>query len=153
MNEKQIENLIYEYHWRKKELDRIGNIIWGGSSKSPSYGLVQQFGIEATQPKANTNIKSRAEMDTLDVRERRLYKRWQEFSKKVEAIEIMIDYLDNEQHMIILDCMMEGMSYRSIADHLGINRNKIREKKNQMLCQICQKCHFLHELNLEKISV
>ncbi|MFC7060782.1 sigma-70 family RNA polymerase sigma factor [Halobacillus seohaensis] len=153
MNKKQVENLIYEYHWHRKELDRIGEIIWGGYSRGPSFGLVQQFGIEATMPKANTNIKSAAEIDALDVREKRLYKRWLEYREKVQAIELMVDFLEEEQQKIVLDCMMEGMSYRSIADHLSINRNKIREMKDDMLCQLCQKCHFLHDLLLEKITV
>ncbi|QAS52823.1 sigma-70 family RNA polymerase sigma factor [Halobacillus litoralis] len=153
MNKKQIEDLIYEYHWRKKEVDRLETIIWGGYSKAPSTGLVQQFGIEATLPKPNTSIKSKAEVEALDARELRLYKRWLAFNRKTEAVEIMVDYLDNEKQMIILDCMMEGMSYRSIADHLSLNRNKVRELKESMLCQICQKCHFLHELNLEKSAV
>ncbi|MFG6179658.1 helix-turn-helix domain-containing protein, partial [Halomonas sp. THAF12] len=121
--------------------------------KSPSFGLVQQLGIEATLPKANVNSKSAAEVDAMEARERRLYYRWKEYSRKVESIELMADFLEDEQHLIILDCMMEGMSYRSVAAHLGVNRNKIREMKSMMLCQICQKCHYLHDLELEKSIV
>ncbi|WP_077623827.1 hypothetical protein [Sediminibacillus massiliensis] len=153
MNKKQVENLIYEYHWRKKELDRIEVIIWGRYSKSPSFGLVQQMGVEASLPKANTNIKSAAEIDAMEAREKRLYKRWLAYQEKVQAIELMVDYLEDEQQQIVLDCMMEGMSYRSIADHLSLNRNKIRELKEDMLCQLCQKCHFLHDLIEEKSAV
>ncbi|MFC2948550.1 sigma factor-like helix-turn-helix DNA-binding protein [Virgibacillus sediminis] len=151
MNKKQLENLIYQYHWRKRELDRISSIIWGGFSQVPSAGMVAQYGVEATLPKPNTNIKSAAEMDAMDAREKRQYQRWIQYSEKVDAIERLIDYLKEEQHKIILDCMMEGMSYRSIADHLGVNRNKIREMKEDMLGQLCQKCHFLTDL-LDKNS-
>lgn len=150
MNNKQIEDLIYQYHWRKKELDRISNILWGARVNNRSIG-VAQYGVEATLPKPNTSLKSAAEMDAMDARERRLYYRHMEYEERVNAIEMMTDHLDDEQHQIILDCMMEGMSYRSIADHLGVNRNKIRDMKEEMLCQICQKCHFLHDL-LERNS-
>lgn len=151
MNNKQVEDLIYQYHWRKRELDRIFNILFGGSTSMPSFGMVSQYGIEATLPKPNTTIKSPAEIDVMDAWEQRLYKRYKEFRDMVKAIERIVDYLEDVQHQIILDCIMEGMSYRSIADHLGVNRNKIREMKENMLFQLCQKCHFLHDL-LEKDS-
>ncbi|WP_164219359.1 sigma-70 family RNA polymerase sigma factor [Virgibacillus sp. YIM 98842] len=153
MDVKEIENLIYQYHWRKREMDRIEGILWRSFSKSPSVGLVSQYGVEATLPKPNTSIKSQAEMEAMDARERRLLNRWREYKQIVQSIESMGDCLQDPQQLIILDCMMEGMSYRSIADHLGINRNKIREMKENMLCQICQKCHFLHDLILEKFVV
>jgi len=137
MNVKQIENLIYQYHWRKKELDRISGILWGYRIPNYSNG-VSQYGIEATLPKPNTNLKSFAEMDAMDAREKRQYERYIEYLDKVEQIESMMDILADEQHQIILDCMMEGMSYRSIAAHLGIGRSKITEMKNEMLSQICQ---------------
>ena len=131
-------------------MDRLHNILWGVRTEYKSVG-VAQGGIEATLPKPNTSLKSHAEMDDMDARELRLYNRWQEYKEKVHAIEVLGDYLEDEHQLIILDCMMEGMSYRSIADHLGMNRNKVRDLKEDMLCQICQKCHFLHDL-LERNS-
>lgn len=141
MNNRQLEDLIYQYHWRKKELDRISNILWGSNRNSKSVG-VAQYGIEATLPKPNTNLKSVPEMDDMDERDKRLYDRWTCYQSKVAAIEMMIDQLDDEQQQIILDCMMEGMSYRSIADHLNISRTKLGEKKNGMLNHLCQKSQF-----------
>ncbi|RHW33534.1 sigma-70 RNA polymerase sigma factor region 4 domain-containing protein [Oceanobacillus profundus] len=143
---KQVEDLIYQYYWRKKEVSRICSILWRRYSLTPSAGMVSKYGIEATLPKANTSLKSYAEMDALDARDKRLYDRYKDYEEIVKAIESIANYLEDEQQKIILDCMMEGMSYRSIADHLGINRNKIRLMKEKMLCQICQKCHFLHDL-------
>jgi len=141
MNNRQLEDLIYQYHWRKKELDRISNILWGSNRKNKSVG-VTQYGIEATLPKPNTNLKSIPEMDDMDARDKRLYDRWTGYQAKVYAIEMATDYLEDEQQQIILDCMMEGMSYRSIASHLNVNRNKIRDMKENMLSQLCQKCHL-----------
>ncbi|GAA0415153.1 hypothetical protein GCM10008934_02570 [Virgibacillus salarius] len=132
-------------------MDRLHDILWGVKGISIKSVGVAQYGIEAAMPKPNVNIKSPKEIDEMDARETRLYNRWKEYKEKVLTIEIMVDYLEDEQHQIILDCMMEGMSYRSIADHLGINRNKIRAMKEDMLCQICQKCHFLLDL-LDKNS-
>lgn len=144
MKPNQLEGLIYEYHWFKKEFDRLGKILFG-TRKEKSVG-VAQYGVEATLPKPNTSLKSYSEMDDMDVREKRQYVRWLKFKDKVEAVESLGDYLFDEQQQIILDCMIEGMSYRSIAVHLSINRNKVRDIKDVMLCQLCQKCHLLQDL-------
>lgn len=77
MNKKEIENLIYEYHWRKREVSRLINIIYGTSESYRSVGI-SQYGVEATLPKPNTNLKSHAEMDAMDAmdaREKRLLNR------------------------------------------------------------------------------
>ncbi|WP_186579763.1 hypothetical protein [Aquibacillus kalidii] len=56
MNNKQVENLIYQYHWRSKEVDWLTSILFGRYSPVPSFGLVQQLGIEARKPKKNVCI-------------------------------------------------------------------------------------------------
>lgn len=146
---KQIEGLIYEYHWRKKEMDRIENMLFGHRIPISKSVGVAQYGIEATLPHGS-KLKSYAEMEAMDRREERQYKRWESYRTTVCAIEVMADSLEDEQELIIIDCMMEGMSYRSIADHLGISRNKLGQIKNEMLNHLSQKCHFVLSLLEEK---
>lgn len=151
MNKKDLENLIYEYHWRKKELVRIEGILFGNRIPMSKSVGVSQYGIEATLPHGSSG-KSIAELKDMDLREERLYRRWEEYREKVFAIEMFAENTKDEQQLVIIDCMMEGMSYRSIAAHLGMSRNKLGEIKNSMLdhlCQICQKdqkCHFVQNL-------
>ena len=155
MNKKQIENLIYQYHWRKKEVNRLENILWGHAGYSRSVG-VAQYGIEATLPKPNTNLKSYAELEEMDQRELRQYKRLEKFRAIVYFIEGLEKHLTNDKHLIIFDCMLEGMSYRSIADHLQISRSKFNPIKDEMLNQLCQKIqkdqinHYVHDLIYHK---
>jgi len=132
MNKKQIESLIYEYHWRKKEVARLEKVLFGTNGINRSVG-VAQYGIEATLPKPNINLKSEAEIKAMDAREERLLERYNKFKEKVDKVERMADFLTSDKHLIILDCMMEGMSYRSIAAHLGVGRTKIWEMKDEML--------------------
>lgn len=151
MNKKQIENLIYDYHWMRKEVDRLERALYGSPVPMRSWG-VAQYGIEATLPHGSSG-KSRSELEQMDLREERLYKRLTHYREKVIAIEKMADMVKSDRQLIIMDCMMEGMSYRAIAAHLGINREKVRELKNKMLCHFCQNCHFLHRLTSEKSAV
>ena len=148
LNKKQIENLIYDYHWMRKEVDRLERIVYGSSIPMKSWG-VAQYGIEATLPRGSRG-KSKAELEAMDLREERAYKRLQSYEGKVYAVEKLANYvqdvLKHDHMLVIIDCMMDGMSYRSIAAHLGTNREKVRELKDKMLCHFCQNCHFLHEL-------
>lgn len=148
MNKKELESLIYSYHWRKREVNRLERILYGSSVIERSVG-VSRYGIEATLPKGSP-LKSHAELEQLDLRDQLLLKRYNKHIDKVLLVERIAEWLEDEIHQIIIDCMMEGMSYRSIAAHLGVNREKIRELKEEMLCHICQNCHFLHELKNEK---
>lgn len=132
MDTKDIEKLIREYHWRKKEVKRLEDILFSVKSSNRSVG-VAQYGIEATLPKPNTNIKSHAEMDEMDAREKRLLKRYERFKSDVETVEKMADYLTNDKHLVILDCMMEGMSYRFIARHLSISETKLWQMRSEMI--------------------
>jgi hypothetical protein len=151
MNKKEVEDLIYDYHWMKSEVYRLYRRLFGGSLfPSRSVG-VAQYGIEATLPKGSP-LKSYAELEAMDAREERQYKRLKYLEAKVKAIEKIPDYLSDDIQLVILDCMMDGMSYRAIAAHLGMNREKVREIKDKMLCQICQNCHFLHDLKKRKTA-
>jgi CheY-like chemotaxis protein len=157
MNKKQIEDLIYDYHWMRKEVDRLERIIFGFSV--PIRFGVSQYGVEATLPKGSP-MKSRAELEAMDLREERQYKRLIAYREKVYAVEEIAEWLEknakDQRQLIILDCMMEGMSYRAIAAHLRMNRNRVRELKDDMLdqiCQKCQKCQFVQKLNREKSAV
>ncbi|MBS4190537.1 helix-turn-helix domain-containing protein [Bacillus sp. FJAT-49705] len=152
MSHDEIEKLIYDYHWLRKEVSRLEKIIFGFSVPIKSLGAAQ-YGIEAALPKGSP-LKSAAELEALDLREKRLYKRLNLYRVKVFAIEKIAElYLVDDQELILIDCMMEGMSYRAIAAHLGVSREKVRSIKNEMIDHIYQNCHFLHELKLDKSAM
>ena len=150
MDEKQLQTLIYNYHWQTKEANRIARIL--NDIDAPKGATTTQYGIEATLPKANTTLKSRYEIDELSRREKRLYERYMRYKENIELVESLADYIDEEMQLIILDCMMEGMSLRSIAAHLGVSRYKVSELKDDMLSHLCQICHFPPHFENEKIT-
>ena len=137
MNKRQIESIIYEYHWRHKELERIHHILFG-ISFSQSVGIAQ-YGIDAVMPKGNTSLKSHAEMDAMDYRERRQYERYLKYRNIVQFVESIEKYIKCDIQLVIYDCMLEGMSYRSIAAHLGMSTGKLHELKESMLNDLAGK--------------
>lgn len=144
----QLETLIKDYHWMKKEVERLQNIIYGYKTPMRSWG-VARYGDEARMPRTSP-LKSQAELKQMDIREERLFKRLKNFEEIVYALELAADYLNNEKDKVIYDCLLDGMSYRAIAYHVGISRNDVRKRKEIILSQLCQKSHLVQLLKLKK---
>ncbi|MDM5335728.1 sigma-70 family RNA polymerase sigma factor [Fictibacillus enclensis] len=118
MLKERIEHLLRDYHWMKKEVDRLQRIVYGYATPMKSWG-VAQYGIEATMPKSSRG-KSQEELKEMDLREEREYKRLKKYEEIVFAIEMAADLLEDEKDKVIYDCLLDGMSYRSIDHRVGI---------------------------------
>lgn len=145
-----IERLIRDYQWMRREVDRLQNALYGYATPMRSWG-VAQYGIEAAMPKGSSG-KSQAELKNMDLREERLYKRLMKFEGRVYAIEWAGELLEDEKERVVYDCMLDGMSYRSIAELLGMTRNQVKKTKDAILSQLSQKSQFVQLLNLEKFA-
>lgn len=132
----EIETLLRDYRWMVKEIDRLERSLYGSRSSGKSWG-VAQYGIEAAMPKGSGGI-SQVELTALDQREERMIKQIKKLSQKVEAIEQAAEHIEGEMHKVVFDCILEGMSYRAIADHLGVSRDKVRKVKIDIINQLCQ---------------
>jgi DNA-binding CsgD family transcriptional regulator len=147
----QIEALIKDYPWMRKEVDRLERILYGHSTPMRSWG-VALYGIEAAMPRGSSG-KSQAELRKMDIREERAYKRLEKFQDTVYALEIAAEFLEDEKEKVIYDCMIDGMSFREIAYHIGISRNQVKKAKESILSQLSQKSQFVQLLKLEKSAV
>ncbi|MEH7392416.1 sigma-70 family RNA polymerase sigma factor [Bacillus sp. JJ1474] len=144
----QIEALIKDYPWMRKEVDRLERILYGHSTPMRSWG-VALYGLEAAMPKGSSG-KSEAELRKMDIREERAFKRLEKFQDTVFALEMAAEYLEDEKEKVIYDCMIDGMSFREIAYHIGISRNQVKKTKESILSQLSQKSQFVQLLKLEK---
>lgn len=147
----QIEELLRDYRWMRKQVDILQRQLYGFSSPMRSWG-VAQYGLEAAMPKGSPG-KSQAELKKMDIREARLYERLQRYEGQVYAIEMAGDLLETEKEKVIYDCLLEGMSYRAIGYHLGEHKNQVREAKKSILAQLAQNAQFVSLLKLEKTLV
>lgn len=149
----EIENRVVEwirdYNFMLREIARLNRLL-----NTPDFGrqkLTSTYGIEASLPKGNGGI-SQAELRQMDIRERRLYK----YEMIIEFLETASKELDDEKQEIIYDCMLEGMSYSSIAIHIGCSRDTVREVKNVIIGNIVNKVnksHILQKLKSTKLAV
>lgn len=150
MTSNDMEQLIRDYRWMKNEVHRLQKVIYGHHVPMKSWG-VAQYGIEAAMPKGSS-IRSQEEMKAMDLRDKRQWERLQKYEAHVYAIEKAPDFLEGEKNKIVFDCMLEGMSYRSIGNHLEMSRDKVREVKDDIIGQLCQNGHFRQLLNCEKCA-
>ncbi|TDQ35265.1 sigma-70 family RNA polymerase sigma factor [Aureibacillus halotolerans] len=145
-----IEMSIRSYSFYKKEIRRLQrSLVY--RFPNPHAGLVAQSGIDSVMPQGSPG-KSFPELVEMDRKEQRQFERLLRFEELVHAIEKDAELLEKEEDLILYECMMDEMSYREIAIHMGYNRNKIRQMKEEMLsalCQKCQKCQMLHVLTSE----
>lgn len=146
----RIEELLRDYHWMVREILRLERSYYG-SSHDRSWG-VAQYGLEAAMPKGSGGI-SQAELEAMDKREEWLYKRITKLEEKVEAVESAAETIKGEMHQVVYDCMMDGMSYRAIAKHLGVSRDKVRQIKDEIISQLSQNDQIRQVLNSEKSVV
>ncbi|KON90393.1 hypothetical protein AF332_20650 [Sporosarcina globispora] len=147
----QIETVLRDYHWMKKEVVRLQKYLYGRPAPMKSWG-VAQYGIEAAMPKGSSG-KSQMELRSLDIREERLHKRLERLEVRVYAIEYAAELLEDERDRVIYDCIIDGMSFREISYHIGISRNHVKKAKEAILNQLSQKSQFVHLLKLEKKAV
>lgn len=147
----EIDKLLRDYQWMRKVVEGLQQKLYGHAPPMRSWG-VAQYGIEATLPKGSPGL-SQVELKNLDLREERLHERLSKYESRVYVLETGADYLEDEMHKVIYDCLLDGMSYRSIADLLGITRNQAKEAKKAILNELSQNFQFVSLLKLEKSEV
>ncbi|MGM7685288.1 hypothetical protein ACSVDA_24600 [Cytobacillus sp. Hm23] len=88
MTEKEIENMLKDYHWMNKEIHRLYETLYGrGVAYSHiRYKGVAKYGIDSVMPTGSAG-KSQAELKDMDLREERNYKRLIKFVERVKVIE------------------------------------------------------------------
>lgn len=147
----QISQLIKDYRWMKNEINRLQRIVYGSTSPMKSWG-VAQYGIDAAMPKGSKG-KSFAEMDAMDVREKKQIERLEAYERNVYALEMAVDALSDERQKIIYDCLLDEMTYRQIALHLAVSKDYVQKQKNDIVRQIRQSRQITSILTQEKECV
>lgn len=150
-SESDIDYLVKNYRFWKKEINRLERVLYGGSSAMGSWG-VAQYGLEAAMPKGSS-IRSAEELKRMDVRERGQIARLEKLRTYVYALEIAYNLIEDEQLTTIYDCLLDGMTYRQIAEHLSASKDYVRLKKQIIFSQISQNSQISTILTYEKFAV
>ncbi|MED4820168.1 MULTISPECIES: hypothetical protein [Bacillus] len=145
----QVEEWIRDYDFMLREISRLSRIL--NKVEFAGQKLVATYGDEAGMPRGSAGI-SQVELRQMDRREKRLHK----YESIVHYLDNVMENLEEEKHRIVYDCMMEGMSYTAIANHLDCSRDTVRKIKTSIIGNIVNKVkevNFLQYLNSFKSAV
>ncbi len=140
----QVEEWIRDYNFMLREIARLNRIL--NKPEVRKQKLTATYGDEAGMPKGSGGI-SQAELNQLDRREKRLYK----YLAITEYLDKVVDELEEDKQKVIYDCMLEGVSYTQIAEHLECSRDTVRKVKEVIIAKVAQKVQkdqFIHKLKL-----
>lgn len=134
--------MINQYRFWKKEIQRLNNVLWGSNSYwEPRSEGVAVYGIEAAMPRGNKiggHGLSDKELQRLDAKERHQLARLERLESYVYALELGLQIINDEQLNTIYDCLLDGMTYRQIAEFLATSKDYVRLKRNEIISQISQ---------------
>ena len=127
MTNQEIEQILRDYHWMIREIERLRELLDDvGKHLSRNYE-------EMDMPKSKGN---RSDPVALEVsRRERHWKKLRSYEQKVMFVQERLDIIQDERERTVLDCMLDGMSMRAIAHHMGLSRRHVQNLKDSIVEQ------------------
>jgi len=127
MEKHEIEQILRDYHWMIREIERLRNLLGDAGERvvrnyetldmpKPQGGKTDPVAIEAA-------------------RRERSWKKLRTYEQKVMFVQERIDIIQDERERTVLDCMLDGMSMRAIANHMGLSRRHVQNLKDNIVEQ------------------
>lgn len=118
-----ILNIIVEYHWMVKEVNRL----------NLQMQSVETVGVASysDEPKAPYLVSRRIEGEVIR-REKKLDRK-SRYERRINFITNSYSLIDKEQDKVVLDCMLDGMSITAIAIHLNMNRKTVQRIRDRII--------------------
>lgn len=126
MNRKEIENILKDYHWMINSIK-----IMRQSLESAGEGLTAQYGIEAALPKGKGTTGDPIYREYL--RREKRWKKIRDYEEKIIAIQSLFHRVHDERESEILYWLLEGKSYRWIAEHMGLSHSHIQKLRKNIV--------------------
>lgn len=119
MNKQQIAQVLRDYFWMLKEIERLRNEL----REVETVG-VGQYGLQAAMPHSG-EVSDPISKEV--VRREKKSNRQIRLEDKVMYIQDRLNRITDEREIAVLDCMLDGWSIRKIAFHMGLSHTHIRK--------------------------
>lgn len=129
VNSFDIENTLKDYHWMINSIK-----IMRQSLENAGDGLIAQYGIEATMPKAQGQTSDPVYSEV--VRRSKRWKKVESYENKVKMIQERIHLIEDEREIEVLHWLLEGKGYSWIARHMGLSERHIRRIKDLIVSEM-----------------
>lgn len=120
-----IENALRDYSWMIKEIQRLKDELNTTNAK-----MSATYGIEASMPKGTgTSDSTLKEVVQRDRRHRTLKR----FENKVQFVDKYSLCIKSDREIAVLNCMLDGMSFVAISQHMGFSERKVYMIKDDIV--------------------
>lgn len=141
MNHKQISILLRDYHWIVKEIARQRGML-----NDAGENLTAAYGIDSVMPKGSGT----GDPIFVEVQRRiKKSKRIEKLERKAKFVQDRIHLIMNDRERTVLECILDGMSYRAVSRHMGLSEKHIRNIKESIVMQFAE---YAESANSEKMQ-
>lgn len=119
MTEKQIEQLLKDYHWMINSV-----LVMRENLQEVGGKLTAQYGIEAAMPKAQGGASDPVYTEV--VRRSKHFKTIEGYENKIKLIQKHIHIIQDTREKEVLHWILEGKGYSWIARHMGLSHTHIK---------------------------
>ena len=131
MDKYEIEQTLRDYHWMVREIARLRDMLSDAGER-----VVRNYeGLDMPKPQGRRTDPVSLEAS----RRERLWRKLQNYEQKVKFVQERMDVIEDEREKTVLDCLLDGMSLRSIAEHLGLSRRHVQNIKERIVEQFCSR--------------
>ncbi|MBR0592107.1 helix-turn-helix transcriptional regulator [Bacillus pumilus] len=130
MKRNEIEGILKDYRWMMNSI----KILRESLEVAGESGLIAQYGIESSLPKPQGNISDPIYKET--VRREKRYKRIIGYEEKVKILQDRINRITNDRENEVLYWLLEGKSYRWIAQHMKLSNSHVKRIRDEIVDQL-----------------
>lgn len=131
MTEKQIEQILKDYHWMINSVK-----VMRENLKEAGDGLTAQYGIEAIMPKGKGGVSDPVFREV--VRRSKHHEKIAGYETKVKMIQKRIHVITDIRESEVLHWLLEGKGYSWIARHMSLSERHIRRLKDSIVWQMSE---------------
>lgn len=129
MDRKEIENILKDYHWMINSIK-----IMRQSLEHAGEGLTSKYGVEASLPKPQGTNSDPIFREV--VRRSKRWKSIHRYEEKVKFVQDRMHLIKDEREQEVLYWILEGKSYRWIAQHMGLSSSHIKRLRDSIVEQL-----------------
>lgn len=126
MNKKEIAKILRDYHWMINEIARQRRMM-----NEVDQSITGQYGIEGSLPHGKNGKSDPVAQEA--IRREKKYKWIEKLEKQVLYIQERIYIITNEREKAVLECLLDGMSIRAIARHMGFSERRVYSLRNNIV--------------------
>lgn len=132
MNKEQLERAIKDYSWMIREIKRQRLIL----EQDIGTKVVSASGVAATLPKSKGLISDPVAKEV--IRRDRKSNWLTKLEKKVLFIQERLPAVDEPREVVVLECLLDGMTISAISKHMGLSRKHIYMVKETIVDKMLQ---------------